>query len=340
VLALGAPTLAALIGLVVALRADEPGASSIVAVHTAAVALTLTAGLVALVRGLWTGNAPPALRGVALVVTVVAVLGPEALRDATQPEVSGAWLFSSTAASLACGALLVASSRWPQVDTRVRPLPLVGAVAGGAVLAMAIDAGLIGAVEVRTQSAVAACAWLVAGVVYLLARRPGPHGAALWPAPAMLALAAGFAATASAELTGTTAALHLVAGATAAAGAAAGMLRDAMQDRWRVHRLRVELADASARADDSRLLLASASHDLGNAVTAIVGASETIARHIDRLDPETRHRLLEALADQAARVHEVVAAVLDRPEPGDRPQHASHRREIGSVAAGAQPDDD
>jgi signal transduction histidine kinase len=338
------PVLAGLAGVLIALRVDEARPAALVALQMVAAALVLVAGIVALARGAWSGNAPPALRGAALVVVALAVLGPGAVRGASAVAAgpSDPWLVSTTLSSIACGGLLVASARWPEVDTRVRPARLLGAVIAGVVLAVVVDAGAVDPVTPQTQGIVAAAAWGVAVVIYLAARQGRTPRAPLWPPAAMLALAGGFAAGAAeadaAPRVG--AVLHLVAGAIAASGAAAALLADAVLHRRRVDRLRQLVADAVARADGSQSVLADASHDLGNAVTAIVGAAETIARHVDRLDPPTRSALLEGLAEQATRVHAVVSAVVDGPRRAQQTHDAADRRQIRpTVARAGEPHD-
>jgi len=58
-------------------------------------------------------------------------------------------------------------------------------------------------------------------------------------------------------------------------------------------------------------LLSAVSHDLRTPLSSITGAATTLRSQGDKLEPETRHELLESIADEAERLGRIVSNLLD-----------------------------
>lgn len=253
-----------------------------------------------------TGRARPAVVGVALLVLGLLAELLHHLQPVVDGGSSGDGRLGPQAAALAAGLLLAASRRLPVVNASARPARLLVLLA---VVLPVVTTGLLVAVESSVEATAAVTSAVAAVVWALLALTERRRGGWLVPVVPLLAVTA---ALMTAD----------VLGAPRAAGAAAllGLLAAglAVRGSWRdleaclrsqssqLLRLATDVEDhrnerRSAQAQEEERL-----HEVRNVLAGLQGATATLRKYEDRLDPGVRRRLEDAVTAELRRLGALV----------------------------------
>jgi signal transduction histidine kinase len=273
------------------------------------VLLGLVAGAVALGRSRYSGTLPPALVGWGLVVFSTLAAGVDGVADqlVTLPDgVAGA---AGLAGRSVAFVLFAAAVLLPAVDTRVRPWLLAALVLSG-------SAGLFGGLLVMAGQLGAGShlspAWglLLAVVWFALAALYLARGARSWTfawcALGFAGLGGGRVVQAVLEPDGGhlpgALAIQLVGMACVLYGITRDLQLDLVRSRVEVERIRAAEEDAEEQIRQLASERHHLAHEVRNALQAIGGATSTLERYRDRLDPATVTALSEGVAREVQRL--------------------------------------
>jgi len=289
-------------------------AGALLTAAAAAGALT-TAGL-ALARWTTSGEAPSLWIGAALLAAGIALAGAAMLPGggaagaAGAGGAGGAAVVVVVAAGLAVGCGVVAALA-PAVDTRLRVLPVVAAVAVAPVaagaLAVPVGPGGAGAALLLAAGAAAAAALLLRRAV--VDGHPLAAGAGVLAAASAAAALAGLSAGPGARLV--TGAAHVAGLGAVAAGAARQLQLGYRTQRTHLFRARASLRSAQDRLRAQEERDEERAHEARSALAAIDGATQTLERYHDRLPPGTRSQLAAAVQGEIQRLQRLIAVTDD-----------------------------
>lgn len=238
------------------------------------------------------------------------------------PQISDHPVLGEAGAALAVAALalVAAGARSPEVDARIRPLPLLVVAAAGVVAVTAVLA--VSGVDVAPPPAHPADGWPDVGwaglwlvVAAIATWRAARRGGATFAAAGLLALSLAL----HWGVSGTLGLLDRLApdgqlvlplfGATLAALSAGKDLQATFaEQRSELLRSKVSATELEARAHAARLVAEERLHEARNALAAIDGATRILERHHDRLPPEERTALAAAVGAEVARLQLLIAA--------------------------------
>lgn len=285
-------------------------------------ALLSGAGLLLLGQWKVTGLARPALLGLAflllgLLSDAVTSLVPLVYGGGDRP-LSGPAL--QLLPALAAGVLFLWALRAPSVDTSARPLRLLAtALLVGAFAAAAILLVTMSATRGDEQGLTAAGAawrgalWMTVALAHLRSRRETPW---LLPVLVIAASAAFLDATRAlaGEPFGAAAAVLVVTAAVLAVRFAAldFMTAIAMQSA-RLLDLTADVTEHERRQRSAKESQAVQLHEVRNVLAGLHGATSTLRRYEDRLDPGVRHRLEDAISAELSRLQHLVDPPQSRP---------------------------
>lgn len=284
----------------------------------------LLSGTGLLLLGQWkiTGLARPALLGLAflllgLLSDAVTALSPLIYGGADQP-LSGPAV--QLLPALAAGVLFLWAVRAPSVDTSARPARLlVLALLVGALAAAAILLATVSATRGDEQGLTAAGAawrgalWMTVALAHLRSRRETP-----WLLPVLvIATVAAFLDAASAfsgEPFGAAAAVLVVTASLLAVRFAAADFASAIaMQSARVLDLTANVTEHERRSRSADESQAVRLHEVRNVLAGLHGATATLRRYEDRLDPGVRHRLEDAISAELSRLQHLVDPPRSRP---------------------------
>lgn len=294
-----------------------PGTAELEAV---AVVLALVAGGLGIARWRATGLAPPLLTGIGVALYGVGAVG---LGMLTPPLSAGAtasmlaWLRPMTL--IASVGVLAWAALVPDVDARLRArfalaLP-VAAVAASAVALQALmgPAGVVapGIWMDPTGRAIAAVAWATLGAAYTVRAARDRRALFAWYGLMLHGLALGEVMDVVATVGGD---VWAFGAATVRVGAlqcaVAVGIRElqwmfAQQGRRLLQTTTATLA-SEARMENELARQAERAHEARNALTSIEGATLTLERYHDQLDPTTRESLSRAMIGEISRLQRLV----------------------------------
>lgn len=284
----------------------------------------LLSGTGLLLLGQWktTGLARPAFLGLAflllgLLSDAVTAVSPLIYGGAEQP-VSGPAL--ALLPSLAAGVLMLWASRTTSVDTSAWPARrlgaalLVAAFAGAAILLLTVSAtrgdedGLSAA-----GSAWRGALWTMVALAFLRRRGETPW---LLPVLVLAAIAAFLDATAAliGEPFGAIAAVLVVSASLLAVRFAAIDFASAVAAQSaRLLHLTADVTEHERRSRSASESQAVRLHEVRNVLAGLHGATATLRRYEDRLDPGVRHRLEDAISAELSRLQHLVDPPKSRP---------------------------
>lgn len=285
----------------------------------------LLSGTGLLLLGLWrvTGLTRPALTGLAFLVLgalseAVTALSPLVYGSADQP-LSGPALRLLPA--LAAGMLLVAARRSYAVDAAARPLRfllaalLTGVLGGAALLLLTMSA-----TAQNDAALIAACAawrgalWLT--VLFCVRRRAHSQYRWLVPVLSIMALTAFLDAgqALSGEPLGAAAAVLAVAAGVLSLRCAAGDFALALsQQSARLLHLTADVDEHQQNRRSAEESQAVRLHEVRNVLAGLHGATATLRRYEDKLDPGVRHRLEDAITAELQRLQHLVDPPARKP---------------------------
>lgn len=294
--------------------------------ETGAAALAIMVGLLCFVRWRMVGEAAALWAAVAMFVfgtITVALTGLVPLVYEPVLEAS-AWL--RPASRLVAVAFLAAAVVGPAVDGRLRPSRLLLLAAGSTgvaavtlQLAPGLGQHLAGAADARPGAMVSSygpllvmTAWGVLAAAFLFrgAREKRPLLSWLGLLIAGLALAE-FTRVVAAENSSLWSVgahvLRLTALGVGLGGTTLELQRAFSHQSRNLLNTVVSAAATEARMRAGRLEVEERAHEARNALAAIDGASQTLERHRDELDPDTRRSLASALSAEIARLQRLVS---------------------------------
>lgn len=309
-------------------------------------ALFSGAGL--LLVGQWrsTGLARPALMGLALLVLGIlsegiTALSPLVYGSADQP-LSGPTL--KLLPAVAAGVLLLAARRADTVDSTTRPLRLLfGALLTGAFAGAGILLVTASATAADEAALLAACAawrgalWLT---ICLLQRRAS-RDRITWLAPVLTVMAMVAFLDAGHALVGepfgaAAAVLAVVSGLMALRYAAHDLAQTVSQQSARLLLLTADVTEHQERRRTAEATEAVRLHEARNVLAGLHGATSTLRRYEDKLDPGVRHRLEDAISAELQRLQHLVDPPASKPSdpvlvPDALAPVLTAERELGAV---------
>lgn len=284
----------------------------------------LLSGTGLLLLGQWkiTGLTRPALLGLGflllgLLSDAVTALSPLIYGGADQP-LSGPAV--QLLPALAAGVLFLWAVRAPNVDTSARPERMLAlALLVGAFAAAAILLATVSATRGDEQGLTAAAAawrgalWMTVALAYLRSRRENE-----WLLPVLaLASAAAFLDATSAfagEPFGAAAAVLVVtASLLAVRFAAADFAAAIAAQSTRLLHLTADVTEHERRSRSATESQAVRLHEVRNVLAGLHGATATLRRYEDKLDPGVRHRLEDAISAELSRLQHLVDPPKSRP---------------------------
>lgn len=284
----------------------------------------LLSGTGLLLLGQWkiTGLARPALLGLAflllgLLSDAVTALSPLIYGGAEQP-LSGPAV--QLLPALAAGVLFLWAVRAPSVDTSARPARLLAlALLVGAFAAAAILLATVSATRGDERGLAAAGAawrgalWMTVALAHLRSRRETP-----WLFPVLVIAAAAAFLDATRALAGepfgaAAAVLIVVAALIAVRFAAADFAAAIAMQSARLLDLTADVTEHERRSRSATESQAVRLHEVRNVLAGLHGATATLRRYEDRLDPGVRHRLEDAISAELSRLQHLVDPPKKRP---------------------------
>jgi signal transduction histidine kinase len=300
----------------------------------AAFAVALLLGVLCLVRWRLVGEAAVLWLGTATVVYGLFTLGLgyiHAISDATE---NAGLLWMHPASRLVVVALIVLALHAPEVDATLRPARIVAGALGtimcltvgfqlfpglGYELTPSADTPLLGGETNPTASAAFVLIWTGIGVRSLWL---GLRGRLIlgWFGLLFVSLAFG-EVVALASATGTVwgagpAGLRLLGLLCAVFGATAELSRAYVQQGSRLMASVTSERTAEARITAELATQAERAHEARNALSAIEGATRTLERYQDQLDPGSRTELAAAVSAEVHRLQQLVTASPTPPTGG------------------------
>ena len=287
-------------------------------------ALLTGAGLLCLVRWRTTGLTRPAFIGVALVVLGVLAESIDSLAPLVhgRPEFRLPDRLATTAAALAAAVLLLSARRAPAVDAAARPTRLLLVVAVSVPLLCAGGVALAATVGERdAMLPLAVAAVLLAALWCWLAaseHRAGLDRRAPWLVPVLGCLAAsgvlGAVAAYDAEPAAAAAAvLALAAGVVAVHGAAGDLQMSLSAQSQSLLQLTVDVHDHQQQQRSAQRTQEERLHEVRNVLAGLHGATATLRKYEDRLDPGVRRRLEDAVTGELRRLSHLLDPTLAAP---------------------------
>lgn len=284
----------------------------------------LLSGTGLLLLGQWkiTGLARPALLGLGflllgLLSDAVTALSP-LIYGGADPPLSGPAV--QLLPALAAGVLFLWAVRAPSVDTSARPARLLAlALLVGAFAAAAILLATVSATRGDEQGLAAAGAawrgalWMTVALAYLRSRRETPW---LLPVLVIAAVAAFLDATsafAGEPFAAAAAVLAVAASAMAVRSAAADFASAIAMQSARLLDLTADVTEHERRTRSATESQAVRLHEVRNVLAGLHGATATLRRYEDKLDPGVRHRLEDAISAELSRLQHLVDPPKKRP---------------------------
>lgn len=284
----------------------------------------LLSGTGLLLLGQWkiTGLARPAFLGMAflllgLLSDAVTAFSSLVYGAADQP-LSGPAL--QLLPALAAGVLFLWAARAPAVDASARPVRLLAtALLLGAFVAAAILLATVSATRGDERGIDAAGAawrgalWMTVALVHL---RAGPETRWLLPVLVIAAAAAFLDAgrAVAGEPFGAAAAVLVVTAAVLAVRSAAiDFAASIAAQSARLQHLAADVTEHELRSRSARESHAVQLHEVRNVLAGLHGATSTLRRYEDELDPGVRHRLEDAISAELSRLQHLVDPPKSRP---------------------------
>ena len=285
-------------------------------------ALLSGAGLLLLGQWKITGLARPALLGMAflllgLLSDAVTALSPLLYGGAHQPLTGPALQLLP---AFAAGMLFLWAARAPMVDTSARPVRLlamallVGAFAGAAILLATVSAtrgdeqGLAAA-----GAAWRGALWMTVALAHLRSRRETP-----WLLPVLAVATTSAFLDATSEFAGepfgaAAAVLVVTASLMAVRFAGVDFVSAIAAQSARMQHLTADVTEHELRSRSAKESQAVRLHEVRNVLAGLHGATATLRRYEDRLDPGVRHRLEDAISAELSRLQHLVDPPKKRP---------------------------
>jgi signal transduction histidine kinase len=275
------------------------------------------AGLLLIVRWRLTGLTRPALVGIALIVLGVMAEAIRFLTPLLVGPTGGAVPVSSgvAVAALTAALMLLLARRGPAVDASAEPqrllLWVVVALPTGSAMAVLVPAQIVSSASDAPLAATASLLALLWLYLAVTEHRAGLDGRSPWLVPVLVGLCLAscldiVAGTGLAEASVLAAVLAAAAGVVALDGALREIGQTLTSQNAHLLRLTVDVHDRAEKERTAQAVEEERLHEVRNVLAGLHGATATLRKYEDRLDPGVRRRLEDAVTGELRRLSHLV----------------------------------